>query len=213
MRKWRVGSLTMGFSLLLMGVVSLATIWQGKEAFDMLFQWWPLLFIFVGAEILIALALAKEDHPKLHYDLLSLFFVPVLIMVGMGFSLLSYTGLADELRNTIRAVHYTEILPQLEQQLPSEVTTIIVQAPNARVNIDSSSDSKLHLLGTYHYETALSDNERPSLTHDMYEVSVIGDKLYLIVNPPLPGEHTWFGAPGYMNLTIVTPEQVQVEVR
>ncbi|GIQ68967.1 hypothetical protein DUZ99_16330 [Xylanibacillus composti] len=212
MRKWRVGSFTMGFSLLLLGIVCLTTAWRGKEAFDALFQWWPLLFILLGVEILAALVLAKEEHPRLHYDVLSLLFVPFLIMLGMGFTLLTYTGLAEELRDSIRAVRYTETLPAWEQNLPPEVTTVVVQAPHTQVITDRIADSKLHLLGTYWYDSAIPQSEQPVLTTDIYETSVIGDKLYLTMNP-LPQQHNWFGSPGHRKLTVIVPEQVHVEIR
>src|SRR4051812_33308619 len=92
---WRVGTFSMGGSLLLLGIFLLLSQLIGIDFAHMLISWWPIIFVVLGLEILLYLFFAKRDNPVLRYDFLSIFFVGIIGMMGIGFTFLSTSGLLD----------------------------------------------------------------------------------------------------------------------
>ena len=75
MRTWRVGTISMGLTLILLGIfLVLSQLLNWKPAYAMT-GWWPIIFIVLGIEILIYLFLAKQENPAVKYDVFSIFFV------------------------------------------------------------------------------------------------------------------------------------------
>ena len=83
MRTWRVGTLTMGFTLLFMGLGLLYAQINEKVVLDLVAKWWPLIFILLGAEVLWQSWQAKKSESKIAYDILGVFIIMILLCFGL----------------------------------------------------------------------------------------------------------------------------------
>ncbi|UWG99285.1 DUF4097 domain-containing protein [Dehalobacter sp. DCM] len=87
MRRWRVGTISMGILLIATGLLLLLSELNGINGARIIMRWWPVILIFLGIEVLAYLALSKsngEEQPKLKFDGLSIFLTIVIILVSSG---------------------------------------------------------------------------------------------------------------------------------
>ena len=127
MRRWRVGSLTMGLVLILFGGVTLTSIIAGFSPVHILMTLWPVILICLGAEILLHLFVRKkeEEEVKLKYDVLSILFIGFLLFVSSIFCAFTYVtelygsreALAEALgiRNDTVYEEYSQELPGADE--------------------------------------------------------------------------------------------------
>ncbi|ASA97467.1 LiaF transmembrane domain-containing protein [Anoxybacillus flavithermus] len=60
MRKWRVGTVSMGASLILLGIVLFISQWEGMGAADIFASWWPFLLVLLGVEVFVPKEKAEQ---------------------------------------------------------------------------------------------------------------------------------------------------------
>lgn len=77
MRTWRVGTFSMGLSIISLGCFLLFSVIQGTKVLDSLTAWWPVLLIILGVEILLYLLFSKKEQSFIKYDIFSIFFIGV----------------------------------------------------------------------------------------------------------------------------------------
>jgi hypothetical protein len=84
----RVGTLTLGGMLLAFGLLFLLRIFLTGLSFDIIFKLWPIIFIFLGLEILIANFVQKQE--KLIYDKTAFALIILLSFFAMGMSIVEF---------------------------------------------------------------------------------------------------------------------------
>ena len=86
MKTRRVGSLTCGIVLVLVGVLCLVHIFWPALRYEYILRGWPIILILVGIEMLLANAFPSEDM-EIKYDAAAivLVFILVIFAVCMGF--------------------------------------------------------------------------------------------------------------------------------
>lgn len=83
----RVGTITLGGMLITYGTLFLLRIFLPALTFDIIFKLWPVIFVFLGLEILIANFRQKEE--KLVYDKTAIALTIILTFFAMGMALTS----------------------------------------------------------------------------------------------------------------------------
>lgn len=78
----RVGTITLGGMLVAFGVLFLLRIFLTGLSYEIIFRLWPIIFIFLGLEILIANFRQKEE--KLIYDKTAFALIIILSFFAMG---------------------------------------------------------------------------------------------------------------------------------
>lgn len=97
MRTRRVGGFTCGVVLVAFGVMLLLHSFIPALTYQLIFSFWPVILIVLGAELLIANTVSsfkdrknsyRNDHVEFKYDLaaIALIFVTALFSMGMGFA-------------------------------------------------------------------------------------------------------------------------------
>ncbi|SHN18518.1 hypothetical protein [Gracilibacillus kekensis] len=82
MRQWRVGSISMGMTLIGLGIILLLSQFNTSWDIVMLFQLWlSSLIIILGAEIMIYLIFSKKEQPIVKYDFFSIL---IILFIGFG---------------------------------------------------------------------------------------------------------------------------------
>jgi hypothetical protein len=84
----RVGTITLGGMLITFGLLFLLRIFLVSLSFEVIFKLWPIIFIFLGAEILIANVRTKET--TLVYDKTAFALIIILSFFAMGMSIVEF---------------------------------------------------------------------------------------------------------------------------
>lgn len=98
MRTWRVGTISMGVSLVGLGMILLISQIANMNMTTILLSWWPLLFIILGVEILFYIYFSRKESSFVKYDILSILFVGLLGTTGIVLILLTSSGIMDQVR-------------------------------------------------------------------------------------------------------------------
>lgn len=217
MRKWRVGTLSMGVSLVLMGTVLFVSMWKGIAAFDTLIAWWPVAFILVGLEILFYVFTLRQENAVVYYDVFSILFVGFLFTACLGFAFLTSSGLLQEIRLAISETEETVELPVMQEAVNPAVKKIIVDAPNGAVTVDKTAVREVHVMGRYERVASAAEEASRSAAEDrttpsLVSTHAVGDVMYVSLRSPAAKRGLNSHYPR-LNLTVVVPQDVQVEVR
>lgn len=84
MRKWRVGTISMGILLIATGILLLLSELKGISGAMLILRWWPVILIILGLEILAFIFLSKDDQPKIKFDGLSIFLTIMIVLISTG---------------------------------------------------------------------------------------------------------------------------------
>ncbi|BCD22778.1 hypothetical protein BC30090_1675 [Bacillus cereus] len=213
MRTWRVGTFSMGLSIIALGCFLLFSVIKGTEVLNSLTAWWPVLLIILGVEILLYLLFSKKEQSFIKYDIFSIFFIGVLGSVGIAFYCLLSTGLLEEVRYAIHTTRQTNTIPESKLSIPESINKIVVDAgtDNHPLTIDGRNSNEVSLLGTY--EMTTKGNEKPNLKQeDFLSVQTTGETMYITLKS-LPFHQRLFGHEPRVKPTLVLPQTKHVEIR
>lgn len=208
MRKWRVGTVSMGASLILLGIVLFISQWKGMGAADIFASWWPFLLVLLGAEILVYLYFSKQENTLIKYDFLSIIFIGVLGSVAILFVLLSSTGIWQEIRTVVSAETKVFHLPNVRQSVSPEMKRIVLQTGSQPIVIEGGSNGEIQIFGTYQ---SLSDNDIKK-QEDYVAMNIVGDTMYITIKE-MPRKEGLFHTVNAMTPTVVIPQHLSLEVR
>lgn len=210
MRSWRVGTYSMGASLVFLGVFLFSSKFLGLNLVQVKTAWWPLLLVVLGIEILLYLFLSRQEKPVLKYDFLSIFFVGLLGTTGIAFAVLSSTGVLGKVEEVMAREERSFDLPAFSYQIDDSIKRVVVRTVGYDMTIESSEEKEVAMFGTYRVQTANKAMLLQS-TDDMIATNQKGDTLYINVKS-LPNETGPFDSRGMVAATILVPNDVLLEV-
>lgn len=82
MEQRRVGTFTLGVSLVLFGVLFVFHIFWNNLNYLLIFHFWPVIFILLGAEILFYAVKSPDKHYR--YDFAAILIIFLLVCFAMG---------------------------------------------------------------------------------------------------------------------------------
>jgi hypothetical protein len=211
-KRWRVGTLSMGVSLISSGLTLFISSWQGVMVFDTLIKLWPIIFVLLGCEILLYLFLSRTEKPVLHYDIFSIFFVSFLCLCCLLFSLLTSTGLMEEFRYTINSKIVSMDLPKTQFDVPVGIEKIIVQTSDHKLKIDKNRLAEIRLLGNYQVDALDNSAQMALKTEDVARTETIGKTMYVLIKA-LPAKRGFERYQPVSGMILVVPQAIPVEVR
>jgi hypothetical protein len=200
----------MGVSLIVLGAILFLSQWRGPQAFDWAFTWWPIVFILLGAEILIFLALSKGEQVRVKYDIFSIFFIGLLGSLCIGLTLLASTGVLGEIRHAVASVDQIKDVPELSRPVPQEVKRIVVQSADVQVRIERAAERDVHLFGTYRIVTSEERAEPEYDASQFAAIHTVGDTMYVTLKR-LPEKRGIVSFSSRADLVLVLPKDVTVE--
>lgn len=209
-RQWRVGSLSMGLSLLLLGVFFLASRWQGTEVFDSALKWWPIVLIMLGIEVVgYTLFFRKGDYVR--YDVFSILLIGFLTVCSLGLAALSSTGWLEEVRREANLVYKTVQIPEQSMIVPVSVDKIIVQGSDPeRIKKDgNSTQEELMVFGSF--RTTDKELLAGDGINSLVQIRQVGNILYITLNDPPSLVRYSYDA--RMDVTVSAPSKIKIIVR
>ncbi|WP_066071356.1 hypothetical protein [Neobacillus soli] len=210
MRTWRVGTFSMGASLVFLGVFLFFSKFLGLNLVQVMTAWWPLLLVVLGIEILLYLILSRQEKPVLKYDFLSILFVGLLGTAGIAFAILSTTGIMGKVEEVMAREERSFDLPAFSYQMDDSIKRVVVRTVGYDMTIESTKEKEVSMFGTYRVQTANKAKLLKS-ADDMIAANKKGDTLYLNVKS-LPNEMGPFDSRGIVAATILVPNDVLLEV-
>ncbi|OMF69692.1 hypothetical protein [Paenibacillus glucanolyticus] len=208
-RQWRVGTLSMGLSLLILGLLVLSSAWKGVEVYSSAVRWWPIVFVLLGTEIVVyTLIFRKQDTVR--YDMFSILLIGFLIFCCIGMAALSATGLMEQIRRETMAIQQTIPIPDQKVAIPDGVKKVIVQGSyNHNIRQDVSSADEMLIFGSLRTEDSdiWSQAELPALI----QIKQSGNILYVQLNDP--PRYSFRGSSSWFDVTVSVPASVKVVVR
>lgn len=206
-RTWRVGSLSMGVTLMLIGTAFAVSLWQDADVYRMLLWVAPVVFILLGGELLLHLALYGKRDMIIRYDWLSIFFVGIMGAASLILALLMSSGLFDELKRNMDTTLRTVYVDTDAIEIPEQVTKVVVQSA-MHVEFKETTAREVRVMGQVRYHSP----DKPETLHpDLVQWSVVGDTLFLIVGEVERRDNGF--APDYTRtmLMVAFPEGIIVE--
>lgn len=208
MKAWRVGSLSMGITLLLLGAAVAISVWSGTEALNTILWVAPLVFILLGGELLLYLWLAGNERIIIRYDWMSVFFVAIIGTGSIAMAAFSSTGLLGQFRESLQVEDRTAIVQTEPVNVPENVSKIVVQSFKP-VKLDEGDGRDVVLLGQLQYR-AVDPLEHPDR---MISTNTVGSTMYVMVSRPDYKNGSIVSESVHPQLTLILPKDIEVEQR
>ena len=90
LRTRRVGSVTFGLTLILFGVLFLIHIAAPSLNYEMIFSFWPVVFVLLGIEILIENHRSNTRQYKFVYDFPAILMLAMMLLFAMVMAVVDY---------------------------------------------------------------------------------------------------------------------------
>ncbi|UII56371.1 hypothetical protein LS684_02475 [Cytobacillus spongiae] len=211
MRTWRVGTFSMGASLLFLGIyLFLSQIFE-FDLLHVMMSWWPIILVVLGIEILAFLFLSKSEKPLLRYDILSILFVSVIGTIGIGFAILQSIGLTDKVEEVLNREQRSFELPGFEMPVDRNVKKIVIQTNRYPITIEGTTEQEVSMFGVYEAVTG----KKEKLLEEWKDYMVAekkGDTIYLQLKGMPSNSYGMFSEQTELTATILIPTHVALEV-
>lgn len=211
MKKWRVGTLSMGITLIMLGISLLFSLSKGSDAVLDMLNWWPVVLVLLGAELLVHMSLSRKDDPPLRYDIFSILFVGLLCAGGLLFAALSSTGIMAEVKSAVGGMEQSVTLPELRQPIPAGVKAIAVHSGNSQLQIKQGDANEVYLFGTYRQHRVEGQSAIDITQEDFIAITRSGSTLYIDVKEP-PQSSGVYKPYETAPVTLVVPASIPVEI-
>lgn len=151
---WRIGSISMGITLIIIGIAFAASLWQEISALDLMMWVTPLVFIMLGTELLLQLKFVNHEHYQVKFDWLSTLFVAMIGSAAMIIAGLMSTGIFDEIKQGMN-MKQRAVFVQEENIIVSEQIDRIIVKTFIPVQIEEHEAlSTVQLTGSIQYESS-----------------------------------------------------------
>lgn len=181
MRQWRVGTFSMGLSLVFLGVFLLLTQFFDWQIITVLKVWWPIILVILGMEILLYLFSSKQEKPYLSFDLFSIIIVGIIGTAGISMVFLQSTGILDIVEQGLKREEVTKDLPEFNYAMKDNIKRIVIESESQQnpITIEGTNENVLSLFGTF--RTVESKEMEVSKPEDYLNVSQKGDTLFVLI--------------------------------
>ncbi|OBZ15658.1 MULTISPECIES: hypothetical protein [Bacillales] len=208
-RTWRVGSLSMGVTLMLMGTALAVSLWQDIETYEMLMWVAPIVFIMLGAELLLYLKFSSSERAIVRYDWMSVFFVGVIGVASLGLSLLMSSGLFDELQRELKMTQRSVFVDVKAVTVPVEINKIVVHSLG-NIELGETDTREVKLFGQVRY---WSPDKLERLDDNMLQTNIVGKTMYVMIGSIDRREGGFASDTINPELTLIVPKGVELVQR
>jgi len=205
---WKVGTYSMGITLIGIGLSFAASLWQTMTSYELLLWLAPLVFIILGLELLIAHSSRFIGKYRVQYNWLGVLFVGCVGTGAIFLSMLLSSGLIGEVNQIFdtktRSAYVDEMIP-------------IHDAPIEKIIIKSELHYELHkqpalqevsLIGLVQYDAKESVNAKDQ---QLLKTKQIGNVLYVFIQSFEYEENKFVNSYLRSQLVLNIPEHIEIE--
>ncbi|WP_026476587.1 LiaF transmembrane domain-containing protein [Alkaliphilus transvaalensis] len=213
MGKWRVGTLTMGVALILLGVILFVSLLGGYEIMDKLLTWWPVILIMIGAEILFYIYRGKEEQVKIRYDVFSIFMIMcIFITSGILYGVTS-SGIIQHVAVAVNSRDYTVSIPQEEIVVGNHIRKVVITSPNSSIlELNKTEGANIIYKGTSDVFAESMDGAREIISKEEVYINEIENTLYIQL-PSFERRYDIKTGVNNISFNLYLPGEIDVEVR
>jgi amino acid transporter len=211
MRRWRVGTLTLGVLMIVVGITMLAAQLKQMVLLNVFLTWWPIILVLLGGEILWYIYSSKEPEPKVKYDVFSMFIVFVLVFCSIGMYAITSTGIMHRVTETVSSHYVTVEVPRQAVAVSPEVEQVILRAPTGKVRVESADSQEVVLLGTATIK-ATGQEQAEELAAGMRLVGHIEGNVLLLNIMPTPRASDLKQGALDQEFTVILPKGKKVKI-
>ncbi|WP_096186567.1 hypothetical protein [Evansella halocellulosilytica] len=211
MRTWRVGTVSMGSALLLLGAFLLVATFGQSDLYVLLLSWWPVILIILGLEILLFLFFQRKQESNLKYDVFSILFIGFLGTAAIIFTVVTSLGITDKVSAALSSQEVTNDLPAFEEQISDHIERIVFETNRDDVTIESTADRELHIFGTYRASVSPRNEELLNEASEYVTVKERGDIMYVTLKD-LPVDNVLGYTHSSMSARLIVPSDVDLDV-
>lgn len=212
MRTWRAGTVSMGITLLIMGLGLLYAQINEKLVLDLIAKWWPLIFVLLGTEILWQSWQARKNSSKITYDILGVFIIMILLCFGLTMEAMYESGLIEQCRTSLISQNYELLNASDPIPVDAGLKKVIIEQSSDPLEIVSCSTDKI----TASRKANVTSTSRNEAVKTLKESQILqtrrqGDTLYIAFPSSRSASFMPAGINSQYN-TIYLPEDLQISI-
>lgn len=197
----------MGLVLIGTGISLFYAKINNKAAIDAVVQWWPLVLVLLGLEVLILSWCRKDNNSQVKYDLFSIFIILLLVFCSLGLYSLESIGVTGNITNYLTSHDYHIRTSTNEIAINPEAKKLIITAPSCELKIQICETTKI---SSYSYALARADSQEAAK-------NLADEGTELISNTSGTTQFIGFQLPAAENVqtteyTIIIPKNIDVEL-
>lgn len=207
MRQWRIGTISMGSLLILLGVLLLLKTTIGINIRDILFYGWPVILILLGLEVLIFSLVNKNESLK--FSFFSIFIIFLAFIFTFFLYAIDEVGIFSNIERVIDGESYS-VDVNTTLSIPDNVTEVSIEAANGDFKVTGKETDSLNVSGII---TVISEDneEAANKLEDILSVKIVGNRA--IINIEDSDNKFWFGNNiPKADLNIVVPEDLYLKM-
>lgn len=210
MRKWRVGTFSMGMLLIASGLILLLTQTQQGAAAVKIIYWWPVVLVILGVEVLWHVYSSKEEMPNVKYDIFSIFIIFLIVSVSMGAYGLTLTGILPKVNKMIASETFVMKTPEQHFSLDQRISRVVVDGTDCDVIIRMSNGTDLSAEGKAHVRAESAEEAKKFLADKNVTSRISGDTMYLSFD--IPHFSSDFSDSWIDDYTLYIPSSLKMEI-
>lgn len=162
MKQWKVGTITLGITLILIGILWLYSQIAGIPLSSSVLKWWPLILIMLGIEVLIFSIFPRNQETTVKFSGVSIF---LLVLIDLCFGIYQFItiGLGFISENMPIRYQYNQSVT-VERVFSRDNKELLFINQNAgSIAVDISSDDKIYVEATVKYRGSNSELEKEKI--------------------------------------------------
>lgn len=213
MKRWRVGSLSMGIILLAFGILLLVSLIIKVNVINIVYMLSPIVLICLGLEILLHLFIKNDDGGdiKIKYDFLSIVFISVILFIGTGVYILTgLIGVFETKEEMFSAfgIRNETVYKEYEKEFDSDGIAVFGTLNNIQIFSTDSDKIKIE----YYIKINTSDKEyAESIIEKAVKFDAEKQRTRMISNPAIIYNDHKLGYPT-ISCTVYLPENKTVNL-
>jgi hypothetical protein len=213
MRQWRVGSFSMGLLLVLLGVGLLLDRFRGSTtAFELINNWWPVVLILLGVEVLAVGFLDRNQTVKFKYDFWSMLLVVFFFCFSLGIYALDYSGIMPRLKEAVTARDYSVTLAEEKYPLDG-INKIVLSSTDQSLELRGTGGRDLHIFGQAAIIAASFEDAARLAALGGAEIYTAGDTMFVQFNQIPYQRGNFYPGLSRIQRTVLIPADVAVEIQ
>lgn len=206
MRQWKVGRITLGLFLIIMGVVLVLNSITSIPIDRILSFGWPVLLIVLGIEILVHQLLRKNNDWS--FDVFSIFLIFIAGVSMLVIFTVQSVGVIPMIKESLLAQQYSIDINE-SKVVNDTIREVEIDIDNASIELFGTANNQLQISGEIHasYESVESAEK---YVEEAFKIKEVGNKIVITMeksnNRPawIPGNEA--------TLAIEIPKQLQATI-